>query len=201
MIAWIQGELLERRLPTVVINVSGIGYELEVPMSALADLPAIGEQATLFVHMVVREDAQLLFGFASSQQRDLFRSLIKVNGVGPKVALAVLSTLSGEELMSAMAHEDVTLLCKVPGIGKKTAMRLVVEMKDRLEKEFGDLASASAGQSTRGVPNERQDAIAALIALGYKPAEASRVVKSLSADLSGEEMIRQALRVLSGKVL
>jgi len=200
MIAWLQGTLLEKRLPTLVLNVNGVGYEVEVPMSALADLPEIGHTVTLFIHMVVREDAQLLFGFTSQQQRDLFRSLIKVNGVGPKVALAVLSTLSGEELMSAMATEDVTQLCKVPGIGKKTALRLVVEMKDRLEKEFGELASG-VSTSNEGVVNEQQDAIAALVALGYKPNEAGRVVKSLAADLSGEEMIRQALRILSGKVL
>ena len=150
--------------------------------------------------MVVREDAQLLFGFSSKQQRDLFRSLIKVNGVGPKVALAVLSTLSAGELVAAMANDDITQLCKVPGIGKKTAQRLVVEMKDRLEKEFGDIANqdASSGSSLQ---NDRQDAIAALLALGYKASEAGRVVESLPSDLSGEEMIRQALRTLSGKVL
>ena len=199
MIAWLKGELLEKRPPLLLINVNGVGYEVEAPVTALADLPGVGEMVTLFIHMVVREDAQLLFGFSSKQQRDLFRSLIKVNGVGPKVALAVLSTLSAAELVSAMAHDDITQLCKVPGIGKKTAQRLVVEMKDRLEKEFGDIAT----HETAGTPvqNDRQDAIAALLALGYKSSEAERVVKSLPAELTGEEMIRQALRTLSGKVL
>lgn len=200
MIAWLKGELLEKRPPVLLVNVNGVGYEVEAPVTALADLPEVGEIVTLFVHMVVREDAQLLFGFSSKQQRDLFRSLIKVNGVGPKVALAVLSTLSAGELVAAMANDDITQLCKVPGIGKKTAQRLVVEMKDRLEKEFGDIANqdASSGSSLQ---NDRQDAIAALLALGYKASEAGRVVESLPSDLSGEEMIRQALRTLSGKVL
>ena len=200
MIAWLKGELLEKRPPVLLVNVNGIGYEVEAPVSALVDLPKVGETVTLFVHMVVREDAQLLFGFSNKQQRDLFRSLIKVNGVGPKVALAVLSTLSASELMLAMTNDDITELCKVPGIGKKTAQRLVVEMKDRLEKEFGDLASQTASSGTT-VQNDQQDAIAALIALGYKASEAGRVVKALPSDLSGEEIIRQALRVLSGKVL
>ena len=200
MIAWLKGELLEKRPPVLLVNVNGVGYEVEAPVTALADLPEVGEIVTLFVHMVVREDAQLLFGFSNKQQRDLFRSLIKVNGVGPKVALAVLSTLSAGELVAAMANDDITQLCKVPGIGKKTAQRLVVEMKDRLEKEFGDIANqdASSGSS---IQNNRQDAIAALLALGYKASEAGRVVESLPSDLSGEEMIRQALRTLSGKVL
>ena len=200
MIAWLKGELLEKHPHVLLLNVNGDGYEVEAPVSAVTDLPEVGEIVPLFVHMVVREDAQLLFGFSSKQQRDLFRSLIKVNGVGPKVALAVLSTLSAGELVAAMANDDITQLCKVPGIGKKTAQRLVVEMKDRLEKEFGDIANqdASSGSS---IQNDRQDAIAALLALGYKASEAGRVVESLPSDLSGEEMIRQALRTLSGKVL
>lgn len=199
MIAWLKGELLEKQAPGLVINVNGVGYELEAPMSTFYDLPEVGAQATVFVHMVVREDAQLLFGFTSKQQREMFRSLIRVNGVGPKVALAVLSTLSAQELLQCMANEDVTQLCRVPGIGKKTAQRLVVEMKDRLEKEFGDVSlEVSAGESSS---NNARDAIDALVALGYKNAEASRVVKSLDSSLSSEELIRQALRVLSGNVL
>ena len=200
MIAWLKGELLEKQAPSLLVNVNGVGYELEAPMTTFYELPAEGEVATLFVHMVVREDAQLLFGFSSKQQRELFRSLIKVNGVGPKVALAVLSTLSAQELLQCMADEDYTALCKVPGIGKKTAQRLVVEMKDRLEKEFGDVALEARAQSG-GVNNPRNDAIEALVSLGYRPADASRVVKSLDKDLSSEDLIRQALRTLSGNVL
>lgn len=198
MIAWLEGVLLEKQAPSILLNVNGVGYELEAPMTTFYELPAVGGTAVLFVHMVVREDAQLLFGFATKQQRELFRSLIKVNGVGPKVALAILSTLSAQELMACMINEDIKQLCKVPGIGNKTAQRLVVEMKDRLEKEFGDVAleaSASAGG------NDRNDAIAALVALGYKNTDASRVVKTFASDLSSEELIRQALRSLSGNVL
>jgi len=199
MIAWLKGELMEKQPPSLLLNVNGVGYELEAPMSTFYELPAVGEPATLFVHMVVREDAQLLFAFSSRQQREMFRSLIRVNGVGPKVALAVLSTLSAQELMQCMANEDVAQLCKVPGIGKKTAQRLVVEMKDRLEKEFGDIAIEA--RATGGASNDRQDAIAALVALGYKNADAARVIKSQENDLSSEELIRRALRSLSGNVL
>jgi len=200
MISWLEGVLLEKQAPTIVLNVNGVGYELEAPMSTFYDLPEQGVPATLFVHMVVREDAQLLYGFSSKQQRDLFRSLIKVSGVGPKVGLAVLSTLSPQELLQCMANEDVAQLCKVPGIGKKTAQLLVLAMKDRLEKEFGDIA-LEVGAGNSAAPNDKQDAIAALVSLGYKSADASRVIKSLPSDLSSEEMIRQSLRALSGKVL
>jgi len=200
MIAWLKGELLEKQPPSILLNVNGVGYELEAPMSTFYELPEVGQTATLYVHMVVREDAQLLFGFASKQQRELFRSLVKVNGVGPKVALAILSTLTAQELLSCMVNEDVTQLCKVPGIGKKTAQRLVVEMKDRLEKEFAGVEFDSTDQKS-GASNDRNDAIAALVSLGYKNTDAAKVVKSLPNDLSSEELIRQALRSLSGNVL
>ncbi|GHA11903.1 Holliday junction ATP-dependent DNA helicase RuvA [Arenicella chitinivorans] len=199
MIAWLQGQLIEKQAPEVVLNVQGVGYELEAPMSTFYDLPDVGETVTLFVHMVVREDAQLLFGFSKRQQREMFRSLIKVNGVGPKVALAVLSTLSAQELVLAMANDDVTQLCKVPGIGKKTAQRLLVEMKDRLAKEFGDISVS--GDTGAPATSQRHDAIAALVSLGYKNTDASRVVKALPDDLSSEEYIRRALRDLSGNIL
>ncbi|NND81187.1 MAG: Holliday junction branch migration protein RuvA [Gammaproteobacteria bacterium] len=200
MIAWLQGIVLHKQPPTIVLNIGGVGYELEAPLNTFYQLPAVGEKATLFTHLVVREDAQLLFGFDSQQQRELFRSLIRVNGVGPKVALAVLSTLSAEELMQAMAHEDISQLTKVPGIGKKTAQRLLVEMKDRLQKEFADVA-LEAANTPGAAASDRQDAIAALTGLGYKLADAGRVVRDLPSDLSSEELIRQALRNLSGKVL
>ena len=200
MIAWLQGVLLEKQAPSLLLNVNGVGYELEAPMTTFYDLPGEGEETILFVHMVVREDAQLLFGFSSKHQRELFRSLIKVNGVGPKVALAVLSTLSAQELLQCMADEDYNLLCKVPGIGKKTAQRLVVEMKDRLEKEFGDVA-LEARANVGGANSARNDAIEALVSLGYRPVDASRVVKNLDSELSSEDLIRQALRTLSGNVL
>jgi len=200
MIAWLEGILIEKQPPSILLNVSGIGYELEAPMTTFYDLPSVGERTSLFVHMVVREDAQLLFAFSSRQQRELFRSLIKVNGVGPKVALAILSTLSAQELLQCMANEDFKQLTKVPGIGLKTAQRLVVEMKDRLEKEFGEVALEARNQAGSGA-NDRDDAISALVSLGYKSSDAGRVIKSLSSDLSSEELIRQALRSLSGNIL
>lgn len=201
MIAWLKGLLLEKQAPTLLLNVNGVGYELEAPLSAFYDLPAVGEVTTLHVHMVVREDAQLLYAFTTQQQRDVFRSLIKVNGVGPKVALAVLSTLSLQELMQCMADDDVALLCKVPGIGKKTAQRLIVELKDRLQKAFGDVVAGTTSSQSSAASNDRQDAIAALESLGYKSTDASRVVRALPNDLSSEDLIREALRALSGRVL
>ena len=196
MIAWLYGIVLDKNAPTLVLNVNGVGYELEAPISSFYDLPETGQSVGLFVHLVVREDAQLLYGFVSKAQRDLFRSLIKVSGVGPKVGLAMLSTFAPQELLHCVTTQDINQLCKVPGIGKKTAQLLVLAMKDRVEKEFAELLNNDPQQV-----NERQDAIAALVSLGYKQTQASRVVKQLAADLTGEEMIRQALRVLSGKVL
>lgn len=201
MIAWLQGVLLEKQAPNLLLNVNGVGYEVEAPLSVFYDLPAVNETVSIFVHMVVREDAQLLFGFSSKQQRDFFRSLIKVNGVGPKVGLAVLSTLSVQELMQCMLNEDDALLTKVPGIGKKTAQRLIVELKDRLEKEFGDVALEASAAGHGAPADDRQDAISALVSLGYKSNDASRVVRALPNDLTSEEIIRQALRSLSGNVL
>ncbi|MBT8114492.1 MAG: Holliday junction branch migration protein RuvA [Arenicella sp.] len=200
MIAWLQGTLASKQPPTILLNVNGVGYELEAPMSTFYELPPVGEAVTLHVHMVVREDAQLLFAFHDLQQRELFRSLIRVNGVGPKVALAVLSTMTAGELLRCMADEDLAQLTRVPGIGTKTAQRLVVEMKDRLQKEFGD-APIEHDDQHAGRGNERQDAIAALVALGYRSGDAGRAVGGLPPELSSQEMIRKALRSLSGNVL
>ena len=197
MIAWLSGILVSKQAPQILLNVNGVGYELEAPLSVFYDLPAVQESLALHVHMVVREDAQLLYGFVDQQQRDLFRSLIRVNGVGPKVALAVLSTLSASELLQCMAKEDINQLCRVPGIGKKTAMRLVVEMKDRLHKEFDEIPQGTSDISA----DERRDAVAALVSLGYRQGDASRCVGQLDPEFNREELLRQALRLLSGKVL
>ena len=196
MIAWLSGRILERQAPWIVLDVNGVGYEIEAPLSVFFELPAIGETVQLYTHLVVREDAQLLYGFANRQQRDVFRMLIKMNGVGPKVALAVLSTLTIEELAACAVSQDVAMLTRVPGIGQKTALRLLVELQDRLEKDFADVAAPGSS-----VTNNSADAIQALVALGYKSSEATKVVRSLGSDLSSEEIIRQALRVLSGNVL
>ena len=195
MIAWLKGELLNKRPPSILLNVNGVGYELDAPLNVFYELPDLGAQVQLYVHMVVREDAQNLYGFVSLKHRDLFRSLIKVNGIGPKVALAILSSLTSDELLSCVAHEDVATLVAVPGIGKKTAQRLLVELKDRLEMEFGTARpDGSSGSAPSAVSNER-DAIEALITLGYKPADASGAVRAVAEpDMTSEALIRAALK-------
>lgn len=202
MIAWLKGELLIKQPPSIVLNVNGVGYELEAPMTCFYELPEVGETVSLYVHMVVREDVQLLFGFAQQSQRDLFRNLIKINGVGPKVALAVLSTLTLEELLHCVTTSDVTQLTRVPGIGKKTGERLLVDLKSRLEPMLEQMDGGELSMDTGDASvSQRADAIAALESLGYKRAEVSRVLRDLATDLSSQEQIKQALRILSGKVL
>lgn len=195
MIAWLKGELLDKRPPSIVLNVNGVGYDLEAPLNVFYDLPDLGSQASLYVHMVVREDTQNLYGFISVKQRDLFRSLIKVSGIGPKVGLAILSSLTADDLLSCVAHEDVATLVAVPGIGKKTAQRLLVELKDRLAKEFGSALPEAATVTTSSVASDERDAIDALITLGYKPADASGAVRGVAeAGMTSEALIRAALK-------
>jgi Holliday junction DNA helicase RuvA len=198
MIGRLTGTLVRKEPPSLLVDVSGVGYELEAPMSTFYDLPAIGEKMTLYTHLVVREDAHLLYGFSRESQRQLFRSLLKVNGVGPRVALAVLSGLSEQELMQCLAHEDIARLTKVPGIGRKTAERLVIELRDTV-----DLVAVPAGSAARppSLPVDPvQEAVSALIALGYKPNEASRAVSAMAhaPDARSEDIIRQALKGLAG---
>ena len=195
MIGRLQGVLLRKEPPALMLDVSGEGYELEAPMTTFYELPAVGESVTLYTHLVVREDAHLLYGFVREAQRRLFRELRKVNGVGPRVALAVLSGLSDEEFCRCVAEEDIARLTKVPGIGRKTAERLVIEMRDKLPKDIPLPASTvtAAGPAAPGDPVS--EAVSALVALGYKPNEASRAVRSASTKgLSAEEIIRQALK-------
>ncbi|MCR4332256.1 MAG: Holliday junction branch migration protein RuvA [Sulfuricaulis sp.] len=193
MIGRLQGVLLRKEPPALMLDVGGVGYELEAPMTTFYELPAVGERVTLYTHLVVREDAHLLYGFVREAQRRLFRELLKVNGVGPRVALAVLSGLSDEEFSRCVAEEDIARLTKVPGIGRKTAERLVIEMRDKLPKDVPLPASTAAGPVAPGDPVS--EAVSALVALGYKPNEASRAVRSASTKgLSAEEIIRQALK-------
>lgn len=193
MIGRLQGVLLRKEPPALMLDVGGVGYELEAPMTTFYELPAVGERVTLYTHLVVREDAHLLYGFVRESQRRLFRELLKVNGVGPRVALAVLSGLSDEEFSRCVAQEDIARLTKVPGIGRKTAERLVIEMRDKLPKDIPLPASTAAGPAAPGDPVS--EAVSALVALGYKPNEASRAVRSASTKgLSAEEIIRQALK-------
>ncbi len=201
MIASLRGKLLQKRPPVLVIDVQGVGYELEAPMTTFYDLPPVGGDTLLYTHLVVREDAQRLYGFSHAQQRDLFRSLLRVNGVGPRVALAILSGLSIEEFLACMTEQDVERLIRVPGIGRKTAQRLIVEMRDKSVDAVLSESSGPTNTVQRVAPDPIGDAVSALIALGYKPVEASRVVRRVAAEGgSSEEIIRQALRSLSGAV-
>lgn len=193
MIGRIAGTLLEKNPPALLVDVQGVGYELDAPMSTFYKLPGIGEPVALLVHMVVREDAMLLFGFSNALERTLFRALLKVNGVGAKVALSILSGMSADEFLACIARDDVDALVRVPGIGKKTAERLLVELKDRVAS-IG--AGASGGSTTtRSDTSSRAQAEEALAALGYKPVETKRLLdQSSPADQSVEEMIRAALK-------
>ena len=198
MIGRLRGTLVEKHPPHLILDVSGIGYELEVPMSTLYRLPAVGEPLTLHTHLVVREDAQLLYGFFEKRERELFRELIRLNGVGPKLALALMSGLEVDELVRCVQAQDTSALVKVPGVGKKTAERLLVELKDRFKTwETLPVMSTLVIEPRPGVvvSSAESDALGALISLGYKPQEASRAVSAVMQDgLSSEELIRRALK-------
>ncbi|HEC12232.1 MAG TPA: Holliday junction branch migration protein RuvA [Acidiferrobacteraceae bacterium] len=193
MIGQLRGTLLVKQPPLLMLEVSGVGYELEAPMTTFYDLPDSGSQVTLHTHLVVRDDAHLLYGFSRRPQRELFRSLLRVNGIGPRVALAILSGLSTEEFAACVTNEDVARLTQVPGIGRKTAERLIVEMRDRVLPQSSEGVSV-AGQSAATL-DPAAEAVRALIALGYKPQEASRAVRAADAkEGTSEEIIRQALK-------
>lgn len=199
MIGRISGILLEKQAPRLLVDVAGVGYEIDVPMTTLYKLPEIGQPVVLHTHFVVREDAQLLYGFFDRAERELFRLLIKVNGVGPKMALAILSGIEGSEFVRCVQDHDINTLVRIPGVGKKTAERLLVEMQDRL-KEFSQwlpqLPSTMPLSTTkRSVKIEISEAESALIALGYKPQEAAKAIAALDTEgLRSEDIIRQALR-------
>lgn len=197
MIARLTGRLLEKHPPAIVLDVGGVGYELDVPMSTFYVLPHLDEMTTLFTHLVVREDAQQLFGFASRDERETFRSLIKVSGIGPKIALAILSGLSAEELALAIDREDIGRLSKVPGIGKKTAERLVLELRGKLGKA-GVTPRPSAGLAMPAMAaSPTDDILGALLALGYNEREASSALKTLPEGVDVSEGIRLALKSLA----
>lgn len=188
MIGKITGRLVERRPPQIVVDVHGVGYEIDVPMSTFYLLPATGSEVTLFAHLTVREDAHLLYGFASEQERHVFRQLLKISGVGARTALSVLSGMSISDLYEAVAAQDVARLIKVPGIGRKTAERLLLELKDKLDVTV--VAATAAGAHSGDILN-------ALLALGYNDKEASWAVKQLPGDSAVADGIRQALKLLS----
>lgn len=194
MIGRITGTLLEKHPPQVLVEAAGVGYELDVPMSTFFSLPPVGERVALLTHFVVREDAQLLYGFLTQKERAAFRELIRISGVGPKLALSVLSGLSVDELAQCVALQEAGRLTKVPGIGKKTAERLLLELKGKLADA---LPQAAGGISTpAGVAG---DALNALLALGYSEKEALPTLKQLPEGLGLEESIRQALKLLVKK--
>ena len=200
MIGRIQGVLVEKQAPQIVVDVMGVGYEIEAPMTTIYRLPETGSKVLLHTHFVVREDAQLLYGFYEKKERELFRVLIKVNGVGPKMALAILSGMEGAEFVRCVQDHDITTLVKLPGVGKKTAERLVIEMQDRL-KEFSEWVPSSisvgttAAESKRATRVEISDAESALVSLGYKPQVAAKAIAALNTEgLKSEEIIRQALK-------
>lgn len=201
MIGRIQGVLLEKQAPELLLDVNGIGYEIQAPMSTFYHLPAIGAALVLHTHFVVREDAQLLYGFFQLQERSLFRFLIKVNGVGPKLALTILSGIEADDFVRCINSGDTDALVKLPGVGKKTAERLIIEMKDRL-KDWGSVPnSGDISQSPMNIQsNIVADAESALVALGYKSQQAAKAVAALNKDNinSSEELIRQALRSMVG---
>jgi len=193
MIGRLTGTLLEKHPPQVLLDVGGVGYEVDVPMSSFYNLPAIGERVSLVTHFVVREDAQQLYGFLSQKERAAFRELIRISGVGPKLALSVLSGMSADDLAQCIVLQDAGRLTRVPGIGKKTAERLLLELKGKLADALPQAAGVSV---SAGVAN---DALNALLALGYSDKEALPTLKQLPEGLSLEESIRQALKLLARK--
>ena len=190
MIGRLSGMLLSKNPPQVLLEAAGVGYEIDVPMSTFYNLPATGETVILHTHLAVREDAHVLYGFATLEERSAFRQLIRISGVGARTALAVLSGLSVAELAQAVAMQDAARLTKVPGIGKKTAERLLLELK-------GKLADATGVSLHAAVDDTRQDISNALLALGYNEKEAASAMKALPADIGTSDGIRQALKLLS----
>jgi Holliday junction DNA helicase RuvA len=194
MIGRLQGVILDKQPPTILLDVQGVGYELEASMSTFYHLPECGENIVLHTHLVVREDAQLLYGFYSLSERLMFRSLIKISGVGPKLALTILSGMSAEDFTRCILEEDSKSLTKLPGVGKKTAERLVIELKDRLEKD-DSITLPGAPEKIERQANPVNDAVSALISLGYKAQQASLMIRELDVeDKSTEEIIRAALQ-------
>jgi len=190
MIARLNGLLIEKAPPYIIVDCNGVGYEVEVPMSTFYNLPEIGQKVQLLTHFVVREDAQLLYGFGSEQEKNTFKQLLKVNGIGAKSALSILSGVSVDDLMYAVSQQEVGMITRVPGIGKKTAERLLLELKDKFTITGSPTAQPQAKSSSHDVLN-------ALVALGYNEREATAAVKLLDKDVSVTEGIKQALKSLS----
>jgi holliday junction DNA helicase RuvA len=198
MIGRIRGLLIEKKPPFILLDVQGIGYELEAPLTTFYRLPELNTELSLYTHLLVREDGHLLFGFLTDSERRLFRALLKVNGVGARLALTILSGTGADEFASCIHTADIARLTQVPGVGKKTAERLIIEMRDRLA-DWATLPSTfSADTRAASIPDAVADAISGLIALGYKPQEASRQVHAIDTEgLTSEAIIRAALKALA----
>jgi holliday junction DNA helicase RuvA len=196
MIGFLRGKLAYKAPPFLMLDVQGVGYELEAPMTTFYDLPALNEEIKLHTHLVVREDAHSLFGFSTLADRALFRTLIKVSGVGPKLALTILSGQSAEEFHRCIHDNDTIALVRLPGVGKKTAERLVIEMRDRLpDLDASTPANINSDSTMSAIANPKQEAVSALCSLGYKPLDASKMVQNISAEgKSCEDIIRLALQ-------
>ncbi len=191
MIGTLRGLLTAKRAPQIILECNGVGYQVETPMSTFLDLPPTGQEVFLYTHLQVREDAQILYGFASDEEKGLFRSLLRVSGVGAKIALSVLSAMSVSDFQRCVRLEDTAMLVKIPGVGRKTAERLIIEMRDRLEKTAGAEVARAGAQSAE----PRNEAVDALVVLGYKPAEINRLLAQLeTGGKSAEEIIRLALK-------
>lgn len=196
MIGFLRGKLVAKSPPQLVLEVGGVGYELDAPMSTFYGLPATGSEVHLYTHLVVREDAHILFGFGAERERRMFRELLKVSGIGPKLALSILSGINVDELLMCVAAADADSLVRIPGVGRKTAERLLIEMRDRV-KGFGELTSLPQFLQVEGATGAgaHSEAFSALVALGYKPVEITRLLKAIDPAVSSvEEIIRHALK-------
>ena len=194
MIGRLQGKLVVKQPPFLLLNVNGVGYEVEAPMSTFYELPEIGADVLLHTHLLVREDAHILYGFHREDERRLFRSLLKISGVGGKMALAILSGMSTQDFFRCVQYDDHAALTRIPGVGKKTAQRLVIEIKDKLDIPEQGSARAAQGLAPAAM-TPADEAVSALVALGYKPADAARMVKAVAGeDVSSEALIRAALQ-------
>ncbi len=194
MIGRLSGTLIEKLPPQITVDVNGVGYDVDVTMTTFYQLPSLGQKTTLFTHLVVREDAHLLYGFASRDERETFRQLIKVSGIGAKIALAILSGMSTDELAVAVASEDLKRLSSVPGIGKKTAERLVLELRGKLAS--GSNLTVPGGLPFAATPDDKSDIVNALLALGYNDKEAAAATKGLPLDVTVSDGVRLALKKL-----
>ena len=207
MIGRLRGLLIEKIAPEILLECNGVGYEVTMPMTSLYALPEVGQEAIVYIHFVVREDAQLLYGFANKIERKLFRILLKVNGVGPKLGLAILSGMSADQFVSCVVHNDLATIVKIPGVGKKTAERLLIEMRDRLKDWQSDTSTLVVGDmqvvahhDLTMVNDEKGDAINALVSLGYTQGQADKAVNAVfntntkSAEMKSEDVIRLALK-------